>query len=176
MMRTFSFSLILGSCLLGCSAAHSDDVASRADDALSSDSTSGFAECPGFGWTTSILSWDRVTGTYARASLASPGDYSSLSIFSDPAAWNQGAPEYMRVVDGMPDSGKISLGTDNPAIGPAIAFLTDDLKSIKELDWALAQQRTRSGKIVGMCLAKASGADGKPAKDPTVFMLSRVGF
>jgi hypothetical protein len=134
---------------------------------------SGFPECSGVGWTNAISSWSTVQGTFMRVGVTPSGAYSLLTVATDPVG---GVTRYVRTVDALPDMGNIALGTDNPAIGPAIEFLADDMHSVKEIDWVLGQQRDVSGRIVGLCLHGAVGPNNQDISNGPVFMMTRFGF
>jgi hypothetical protein len=130
------------------------------DEAFTVGARSGWNECPGLGWKSGAQDWNKVKGTYMRA-----GSTATLSIFEDPNAINEGAPNYLRTVNNVPESGRIGLGVDNPAIGPVIAFFPNgNFRNAKDHHWVLAQQRSITGKIVGMCLANAESASDTTLK------------
>jgi hypothetical protein len=154
-MTKMTFLLLCPLTLFACAApsANEDDVDSL-DEAFTVGARSGFSECPGLGWKSGASDWKRVKGTYVRA-----GSTATLAILADPNVVNEGAPSYVRTLSGVPESGRIALGVDNPAIGPVIAFFPGgDLRDARDHHWVLAQQRSITGKIVGMCLASASAA------------------
>ena len=163
--------LLLSLVLVACAAPSSeeDDAAQSQDEALGSTSRSGFDECPGLGWTQGAPNWNGVKGTYMRS-----GSTATITVFEDPNTINQGAPNYLRMVNGLPESGRIGLGVDNPAIGPVLGFFPNGvMREPKDLHWVLAQKRSITGKITGMCLAPADSAS-----DPSLrpFYLARLGF
>lgn len=147
--------LLVALSLAACAAPSNDDEGAESqDEAFTTGSRSGWDECPGLGWKSGASDWKRVKGTYVRS-----GSTSTLTIFEDPNAINQGAPSYLRTVNGLPESGRIGLGVDNPAIGPVIAFFPNgDFRDAKDHHWVLAQQRSFTGKITGLCLAPAESA------------------
>jgi hypothetical protein len=169
------FGLAFALALAGCGSAH-EDAGSSSDQAITSGEPSGYAECPGLGWTSSIRERNGVAGSYMRLGLTPPDEFSQLTVFENPSEENRGALPYLRTWKSLPDSGKAAFGTDNPAIGPAIGFANDDFSQIKELYWVLGQQHSASGKLRAMCLGKASDSDGKPDPDAKPFMLTRLGL
>ncbi len=170
-------SLALGAAACSGNAESSEDTSSD-DDALTSGSRSGFAECTGFGWTNSITDWKGVRGSYIRSglSLAAGHDMTTLRTSENPSERNEGAPAYSRTIDNHVDTGRIILGVDNPAIDPVIGFRDASLTEFKGIYWTLSQQKGISGKIRGICLMKGAEADGSPAQNSKPFMLSRVGL
>src|SRR5262245_62378856 len=118
---------VFGVALIGCAGASHDDEVSANDEAVTSGGPSGYAECPGLGWTNSIQDWKGVAGSYMRLGVTPPGEFSQLTVFEDPSESNRGLVPYLRTWKFLPDSGKVVFGVDNPAIGPAIEFLDDSL-------------------------------------------------
>ena len=170
----FFLALLLGA-PLGCASARDDGASASADEELSNGAHSGYAECPGTGWSTQIVDWKGVHGSYLRANpaLVPAGELSQLTVFDDPSASNGGTPSYLRTVNGFAESGRVSLGTDNPAIGPIMWFLDGAMAQTKDTYWVLARKTSASGRITRLCLGKAAGADGKPIPGAKPFMLTR---
>ena len=169
--------------LSGCGGAQ-DDSATETDESVEEALTSGAKshyplECPGRGWSDSVTSWTTAKGTYVRTTNAGlgggggRGEPSRLTIDADPPQ-SPGMSTYSRTIDGVVDTGTIGLGVDNPAIGPVMQFADANGKA-KDLYWVLDQKRSAAGKITGICLGKAAGADGQPVQNALPFMLKRVG-
>ncbi|MDB4934031.1 MAG: hypothetical protein JWP87_1003 [Labilithrix sp.] len=184
-MTTKSFLILLASLPFtltsaACTHAPGDDdstVAATDDSALTTAAPSGYPECTGTGWTTTIAEWRGVRGSYMRSGfgLAAPGVIASLTVSADPATTNQGMPSYVRTVDNHAQTGRVELGVDNPAIGPAIRFL-DEASQPRDIFFVLAKKKTTTGKVGAICLVKAGGAPGEVLGPQRPFMLSRVGL
>jgi hypothetical protein len=177
LLASLSLTLTTAACT-SADVAPSDDTDTN-DDALTTGAPSGYAECTGTGWTNTVAEWRGVKGSYMRAGggfgLAASGTITSLTVLADPSDGNQGTPRYLRTVDHVAQSGRVELGVDNPAIGPAIRFL-DEANETRDLFWVLAKKKTITGKVAAICIVKAAGATGEalPAQKP--YMLSRVGL
>jgi hypothetical protein len=166
---------------VGCSSSSHDGNASTdpSEEALSADSTSGYPECPGLGWTQSIKDWNGVHGSYIRLGLAAPGEFSQLTILEDQSEANRGLPPYVRTLSSFTaDSGRVALGTDNPAIGAGMAFYDDALSQDGEKDiyFVLAQKRSAFGGIRGICLGKAWDKNTGEVTNSLPFMLTKLGL
>jgi hypothetical protein len=175
----FGLSFVITVAAAACAAPTSQNASSEqaGEQHLSSaDSTSGVPQCPGGGWTKSITDWKGVHGSYLRSGPPAPTEFSQLTIFEDPNEQNEGLPAYLRTLATfLPDSGKILLGVDNPAIGPMLEFLDSDKKA-KDSYFVIAQQKDASGAIRGVCLEQVSTKDNGNATNVAPFMLTKLGL
>jgi len=177
MNRRSIYTRFLGVCAatsiaIGVGACSTADDADGSDESAEGELRSGHAACVGYGWKNQILDWKGVKGTYQRRGAPVAGEFSSLTVSDDPSALDGGLPAYEREIDGETDTGKIVLGVDNPAIGPAIYFPDSSLDA-KDIYWVLGQKRNRKGELVGICLAQGGTREGENTTQPDAFMLER---
>ena len=161
----------------GCSAPPHDEGAVEEQGAeLTSGATSGAPQCPGTGWTHTIVDWRGARGSYMRVGLTPSTEFSQLTIFEDPSDANHGAPAYQRLLGTYAlDSGKVILGVDNPAVGPILAFYDATRTTTKDLYFPLAVQRTATS-VRAICLLKAWDHATGNVSGATPFLLSKLGM
>ncbi len=182
-MKTFSILLLelvslvmLGVVMPACAPAAEDEAPTgQSEQELGSGNGSGYPECPGYGWSSSVPDWKGVRGTFRRTTVPSSGEFSSVTIFSDPSNSNEGAPNYLRSIGGMPESGRVILGVDNPAIGAALLFMDHSLTVPKDGYFVLGQRRSVSGRVIGMCLGQFRDGDDTSVEGKAI-MLKRSLF
>jgi hypothetical protein len=120
-----------------------------------------------------------LAGSYLRSLPYAKGEITSVTLSPAPAGVGTYTGFAKRTSFGVTaESGRFFAGTDNPAIGAAMAFDRYPLATegyFDEIYWVAGSRRDFTGKVQALCLGKAADASGNNGGSEW-FALTRVGL
>ena len=125
----------------------------------------------------SFASLDGIAGSYLRSFPYANGEITSITL--SPAPEGTGAYSGFARRNGVvaAETGRFFAMTDNPALGAVLALDRQPLNAepwADEIYWILGSRKDLTGKVQGLCLAKAADSDGNVNGVP--FGVMRVGL